>query len=85
MGADEEGMHERLQTHLRELRSLNREIAAMKPPTLGSFLTLCWSKPDSNPRSHLRPFIILSINLPVAPFVAAVREPGAFDHLAAKD
>ena len=48
MGADEEGMHERLQTHLRELRSLNREIAEMKPPTLGSFLTLCWRELDSN-------------------------------------
>jgi hypothetical protein len=52
MGADEEGMHERLQTHLRELRSLNREIAEMKPPTLGSFLTLCWREPDSNHRSR---------------------------------
>ena len=50
MGADEEGMHERLQTHLRELRSLNREIAEMKPPTLGSFLTLCWRELDSNLR-----------------------------------
>jgi len=54
MGADEEGMHERLQTHLRELRSLNREIAEMKPPTLGSFLTLCWREMDSNSQSLAR-------------------------------
>ena len=40
----------RLQTHLRELRSPNREIAKMKPPTLGSFLTLCWREQDSNHR-----------------------------------
>ena len=66
------------------------DVIKLERPPHGDRARRLWNADNPNLDSYF--FLLLNsnkrstvINLPVAPFIAAVREPGAFDHLAAKD